>query len=83
MEKQTPEGLELPVPALIPRSTTLRDARRLAYDDSHMREFLLILLDLAVTAAKLCAPGGVRAVIAENPVLKQQAVSNASGRGRR
>jgi hypothetical protein len=45
-----------------------------------MREFLFILLDLAVTAAKLCAPGGVRAVIAENPVLKQQLIVLRRGR---
>ena len=32
------------------------------------------LLHLAVTAAKLCRPGGVRAVIAENLLLKQQLI---------
>jgi hypothetical protein len=37
-----------------------------------MRDVLLILLHLAVLAAKLCGPGGVRAVIAENLVIKQQ-----------
>ena len=31
-----------------------------------MKDFLLTLLPLAVTIAKLCGPGGVRAVIAEN-----------------
>jgi hypothetical protein len=31
-----------------------------------MKDFLLILVHLAVTIAKLCGPGGVRAVIAEN-----------------
>ena len=31
-----------------------------------MKDLLLTLLHLAVTAAKLCGPGGVRAVIAEN-----------------
>ena len=31
-----------------------------------MKELLLTLLHLAVTAAKFCGPGGVRAVIAEN-----------------
>jgi hypothetical protein len=31
-----------------------------------MRNVLLTLLHLAVVAAKLCGPGGVRAVIAEN-----------------
>ena len=37
-------------------------------------EVLLPLLHLAVTAAKLCRPGGVRAVIAENLLLKQQLI---------
>ena len=32
------------------------------------------LLYLAVTTAKLCGPGGVRAVIAENLLLKQQLI---------
>src|SRR6476646_2458600 len=39
-----------------------------------MRTLLLVLLHLAVTAAKLCRPGGVRAVIAGNLVLKQQLI---------
>ncbi len=39
-----------------------------------MKDVLLTLLDLAVTAAKLCRPGGVRAVIAENLLLKQQLI---------
>ena len=39
-----------------------------------MKDFLLILLHLAVMTAKLCGPGGVRAVIAENLVLKQQLI---------
>ena len=38
-----------------------------------MKDLLLPLLHLAVTAAKLCRPGGVRAVIAENLLLKQAA----------
>lgn len=36
-----------------------------------MKEVLLTLLLLAVTTAKLCGPGGARAVIAENLLLKQ------------
>jgi hypothetical protein len=36
-----------------------------------MRNLLLTLLHLAVVAARLCGPGGVRAVIAENLLLKQ------------
>src|SRR5678815_110710 len=39
-----------------------------------MRDFLLTLLHLAVTTAKLCGPGGVRAVIAEDLLLKQQLI---------
>src|ERR1700674_860421 len=39
-----------------------------------MKDLLLTLLDLAVTTAKLCGPGGVRAVIAENLLLKQQLI---------
>jgi putative transposase len=39
-----------------------------------MRNFLLMMLHLAVVAARLCAPGGVRAVIAENLLLKQQLI---------
>ena len=39
-----------------------------------MKEILLALLHLAVTVAKLCRPGGVRAVIAENLLLKQQLI---------
>jgi hypothetical protein len=50
-------------------SATLGGSRRLVYADSRMRNFLLTLLHLAVTTAKLCGPGGVRAVIAENLLL--------------
>jgi hypothetical protein len=39
-----------------------------------MKDLLLILLHLAVMTAKLCGPGGVRAVIAENLLLKQQLI---------
>ncbi len=39
-----------------------------------MKDDLFTLLDLTVTAAKLCRPGGVRAVIAENLLLKQQLI---------
>jgi hypothetical protein len=39
-----------------------------------MKDLLLTLLHLAVMAAKLCGPGGVRAVIAENLLLKQQLI---------
>ena len=39
-----------------------------------MKNLLFALLHLAVMTAKLCGPGGVRAVIAENLVLKQQLI---------
>ena len=39
-----------------------------------MKDVLLTLLHLAVTAAKLCGPDGVGAVIAENLLLKQQLI---------
>jgi hypothetical protein len=39
-----------------------------------MKDFLLTLLHLAVTTAKLCGPGGVRAVMAENLLLEQQLI---------
>ena len=39
-----------------------------------MKDLLLTLLHLAVMTAKLSGPGGVRAVIAENLLLKQQLI---------
>jgi putative transposase len=39
-----------------------------------MRNLLLTLLHLAVLAARLSGPGGVRAVIAENLLVKQQLI---------
>ena len=53
---------------------TLRGARCLTYAVSRMKDLLLTLLHLAVMTAKLCGPGGVRAVIAENLLLKQQLI---------
>ena len=47
-----------------------------------MKDLLLTLLHLAVMAAKLCGPGGVRAVIAENLLLKQQLIVLRRGRRR-
>src|SRR5215831_20284127 len=47
-----------------------------------MKEFLLTVLHLTVMAAKLCGPGGVRAVIAENLMLKQQLIVLRRGRRR-
>ena len=60
----------------------MRDAERLTYAASHMMNVWLTLLDLAVVTAKLCGPGGVRAVIAENLVLKQQLLVLRRGRER-
>src|SRR5450755_1823039 len=39
-----------------------------------MKDLLLALLHLAVMTAKVCGPGGVRAVMAENLLLKQQLI---------
>src|SRR5262252_8706960 len=39
-----------------------------------MKDLLLALLHLAVMTAKLVGPGGVRTVIAENVILKQQLI---------
>src|SRR5215831_20012156 len=39
-----------------------------------MRNLLLTLLHLAIVAARLCGRGGVRGVIAENLLLKQQLI---------
>ena len=52
----------------------MHGARRLSYADPQMRNLLLALLHLAVVTAKLCGAGGVRAVMAENLLLKQQLI---------
>ena len=39
-----------------------------------MKDIVLIVIHLAVTAGKLLGPGGVRALVAENLVLKQQLI---------
>ena len=52
----------------------MRGARRLTYANARMKNLLLTLLHLAVMTAKLCGPGGVRAVIVENLLLKQQLI---------
>ena len=49
----------------------MRGTGRLVYAVSRMKALLLTLLHLAVMTARLCGPGGVRAVIAENLLLKQ------------
>jgi hypothetical protein len=40
-----------------------------------MKDLLLVLLRVAVITARVCGPGGVRAVIAENLLLKQQLIA--------
>jgi putative transposase len=75
-------GLELPILAMIPDWATLRGARRLTYADSRMKNLLITLLRFAVVTAKLCSPGGMRAVIAEHLVLKQQLIDLRRGRER-
>src|SRR5712691_10324897 len=52
----------------------LRGARRVTYADARMRNLLPTMLHLAVMTAKLCGPGGVRAVIVENLLLRQQLI---------
>src|SRR3954469_22724599 len=64
----------------IPGWGRLRGGKRVAYADARMKDFLLTLLHLAVTTAKLCGPGGVREVIAENLLLKQQLLVLRRGR---
>ena len=39
-----------------------------------MKDIVLIVIHLAVTVAKLLGPGGMRAVVAENLLLKQQLI---------
>jgi putative transposase len=60
----------------------LRGARRLTYADCQMKNLLLALLHFAVMAAKLCGPGGVRSVMAENLLLKRQLIVLRRGRRR-
>ena len=52
----------------------MRAADRVPYAVACMEAVVLTLLHLAVTTAKLCRPGGVRAVVAENLLLKQQLI---------
>ncbi len=60
----------------------MRGTQRLSYAGSRMKDFLLTLLHLAVLTARLCGPGGVRAVIAENLVLQPQLIVLRRGRRR-
>lgn len=47
-----------------------------------MRDFLLLTIHLIVTLAKFLRPGGVKAVVAESLVLKQQLIIGNRARGR-
>src|SRR5262245_3129412 len=47
-----------------------------------MKILVLTLLNSAVVAARLCGPGGVRAIIAENLLLKHQLIILRRGRRR-
>jgi putative transposase len=60
----------------------LSGPRHLPYADARMNDILLGLLHLAVMAAKLCRRGGVRAVMAENLLLKHQLIVLRRGRRR-
>ena len=75
-------GLESPILARIPGLGNVAWHWPLAYADTRMKDFLLILLHFAVVAAKLCGHGGVRSVMAENLVLKQQLLVLRRGRRR-
>jgi putative transposase len=66
--------LELGILAPHPGIGNVARRRTLTYADPHMRDLLLALLHLAVVTAKLCGSGGVRAVMAENLLLKQQLI---------
>ncbi len=52
----------------------MRSTCGVTYAGARMTAVLVTLLHLVVTAAKLCGPGGVRAVIAENLLLRQQLI---------
>ena len=60
----------------------MREIRDLPYSDARVNNLLLTLVHLAVAVARLCGPGRVRAVIAENPLLKHQLTVLRRGRQR-
>jgi putative transposase len=47
-----------------------------------MRDVIFLLLHLITTLAKLIQPGGSRAVVAENLILKQQLIIHSRSRQR-
>jgi transposase InsO family protein len=66
-------GLELAILGKIQQRGNVARNSAPSYVVSRVKD-LLLTLHLAVVTAKLCAPGGVRAVIAENLLLKQQLI---------
>ena len=74
-------GLVLPILALISGLGNVA-CRPPSHADSCMKNLLIIVLRFSVVTAKLCGAGGVRAVIAENLVLKRQLIVLRRGRQR-
>src|SRR5262245_44728263 len=70
--KLWPVSLELPFLGKIQRRRNVARNAASEYAVSRVKDLLLSLLHLAVVIAKLCRPGGVRAVMAENLLLKHQ-----------
>ena len=48
-----------------------------------MKDVISLLFDLLITLAKLLRPGGGRAIIAENLLLKQQLIIHSTRQARR
>jgi hypothetical protein len=67
-------GLELGILAPNPGLSNVARILDLPYADARMKNLLLTLMHVAVAVAKLCGPGGVRAVVAENLLLKHQLI---------
>jgi hypothetical protein len=74
--------LELPIVGPIQEFGNVARGEHLLYADPRMTNLLLVLLHLAVMAAKLGRRGGVRAVMAENLLLKHQLIVLRRGRQR-
>jgi hypothetical protein len=63
-------GLELPILGEIQQRGNVARNSAPEYAFACVKDLLLTLLQLAVVGVKLCRPGGVRAVVAENLLLK-------------
>jgi putative transposase len=72
----------LPIVGPIQEFGNVARGEHLLYADPRMTNLLLVLLHLAVMAAKLGRRGGVRAVMAENLLLKHQLIVLRRGRQR-